>query len=829
MARSSDGGRLDVAPRRERGDGDEPAPRRRRPADTGPDGAAARQKAKPAEPRARREAPAARASAEAQATRRLRPAEPSRDAPANRTSDEPRTAKRPRRPAEERPSSRAAEDPRPAKRARPAATREPDTGRAPGTGRLVRRAADADDAAPGRRTATKPSGRKGGTRGRRTRRRRSLLGRTVVFLWRTTVTLSLLAFVAVAAIISYYAATLPPRAEWAVPARPPNVAIVSENGELIANRGDTGGRAVRLEDLPEHVPQAVVAIEDRRFYSHPGLDPIGLARAMVANVRAGRLVQGGSTLTQQLAKNLFLSPSRTLERKIQEMILAVWLEIQYDKDEILEMYLNRVYLGAGATGVDGAARRYFGKPAEELELAEAAMIAGLLRAPSYYAPTTDLERARERAATVLRAMREAGFIDAIQETYARQRPAELGEAPVALSGGYVADWVNEVLPGFSGNLTEDIVVETTINLELQELAQSALQEIIARDGAEKGVSEGSVVVLDGSGAVKALVGGKSYQGSQYNRAISALRQPGSAFKPFVYLAALEYGLTPQSMRIDQPTRIGDWSPENYTRRYYGPVTLERALAHSLNTIAAQLTAEVGPSAVASVARRLGVRSEMQPNASIALGTSEVTLLELTTAYVPFSNGGVGVVPHVVRRIRTADGELLYERRGGGPGQVVDIAHVGAMNQMLAAALADGTAARARLADWQAAGKTGTSQNWRDAWFVGYTAFFTAGVWLGNDDNSPTERATGGSLPADLWKLLMEKVHEGMVPADLPGVEMLPAVVAADRAPVDDPWNAPRTAADGPPGARDPRDWITPAPQREGDGIGGFLGRLFGGG
>jgi len=550
---------------------------------------------------------------------------------------------------------------------------------------------------------------------------------------------------------------------------------------------------------------------------------------MVANLKAGGIVQGGSTITQQLAKNLFLDPSRSIERKIQEMIFAVWLEIQYDKDEILEMYLNRVYLGAGATGVDGAARRYFGKPAEELELAEAAMIAGLLRAPSYYSPTTDLERARERAATVLRAMREAGFIDPIQETYARQNPAELGEAPVAASGGYVADWVNEVLPGFAGNVTDDIVVETTVNLELQELAQSALREIIAEAGEEKNVSQGAVVVLDGSGAVKALVGGRQYGDSQYNRAVSASRQPGSAFKPFVYLAALEYGLTPETMRIDQPTQIGNWTPENYTRSYYGPVTLRRALAHSLNTIAAQLTAEVGPENVASTARRLGIRSELEPNASIALGTSEVTLLELTTAYVPFSNGGVGVVPHVVRRIRTADGRLLYERRGGGPGQVVDLDDVGAMNRMLSAALSEGTARRARLADWPAAGKTGSSQNWRAAWFVGYTAFFTAGVWLGNDDNSPTNRATGGSLPAELWKTLMQKVHEGMVPADLPGVEAMPEAVAMEDAPVDDPWNAPRTGAAGEPpvsAARDARDWVRPAPA---EGVGGFLRRMFGGG
>ncbi|UOM33539.1 transglycosylase domain-containing protein [Acuticoccus sp. I52.16.1] len=666
------------------------------------------------------------------------------------------------------------------------------------------------------------------SRGERPRRRRFSLLR---FAFRMTFTLALLGVVGVGAIIAYYAATLPPVDEWAVPERPPNVAILSEGGELIANRGDTGGRAVKLADLPPYVPQAVIAIEDRRYYSHPGVDPIGLARAMVTNLTSGRLEQGGSTLTQQLAKNMFLTPSRTIERKIQEMVFAVWLEMKYSKDEILEMYLNRVYLGAGATGIDGAARRYFDRPAEELTLAQAAMIAGLLKAPTYYAPTNDLARARGRGEVVLAAMRDVGFISGDEYTYAVDNPASVAAPKVATSGGYVADWVAEVLPGFAGSLTSDIVVETTINLELQDLAQSALQDVIAKEGEAKGVSQGAVVVLDGSGAVKALVGGRKYAESQYNRAVSAHRQPGSSFKPFVYLAALEHGLTPYTMRIDQPTRIGDWEPENYNRKYLGPVSLTRALALSLNTIAAQLTAEVGPKTVADVAHRLGIRSEMAPNASIALGTSEVTLLELTTAYVPFSNGGIGVVPHVVRRIKTADGQMLYERRGGGPGQVVSLEHVGQMNTMLHAALTSGTAHRAAIDGWQAAGKTGTSQAWRDAWFVGYTAFFTAGVWLGNDDNSSTKKATGGSLPAELWKTLMNKVQEGMVPADLPGMDQLPEPIEA--APDDYEIEFGQPVAAAPQQLEQQRqirrgrdDWIRPAPQQ--DNGRGFFGRLFGG-
>ena len=652
------------------------------------------------------------------------------------------------------------------------------------------------------------------------RRRRSVLGTLV----RLAAVLVLFAIIGVGGVVAYYATTLPPRSDWAVPSRPPNVAILSDNGELIANRGDTGGRALELSELPAHVPQAVIAIEDRRFRTHFGIDPIGLARAIATNLRAGSVVQGGSTLTQQLAKNLFLDPSRTLERKIQEVIFAAWLELSHSKDEILEMYLNRVYYGAGAYGIDAAAQRYFGHGAEELDLAEAALLAGTLKAPSYYAPTADLARSNARAATVLGAMRDVGFITPEEEAEALANPATVAAPTVATSGGYVADWVNDVLPQFAGAVETDIVVETTVDLELQELAQSALQELLAGEGAAKNVSQGAVVVLDSGGAVKALVGGRTYGDSQYNRAVSAERQPGSAFKPFVYLAALEYGLTPTTMRIDQPVSIDGWSPENYTREHLGPVSLTKALAVSLNTISAQLAAEVGPQRVVDVAHRLGIGSELVPNASLALGTSEVTPLELTAAYVPFSNGGVGVVPHIVRRIRSAEGTLIYERRGPPPAQVVRPNDVGAMNYMLSQALAAGTAKRARLEGWPAAGKTGTSQEFRDAWFVGYTAFFTAGVWLGNDDNSSTDRATGGSLPADLWHRLMEKVHEGMVPADLPFMDQIalePAVVASD------PFNAPSTE----PGAitRDGADWAAAptAAAEEGVGIGRFLQNIFG--
>ncbi|WP_202913026.1 transglycosylase domain-containing protein [Acuticoccus sediminis] len=731
-----------------------------------------------------------------------------------------------KRPAGDKPaSSRPAEAPPASAKTKSSGTKSVRAKAMPARGR-----AEADEAdAPKKAAARRRSEPKRRTRGDRPRRRRFSLLR---FAFRMTFTLAILGVIGVGAIVAYYAATLPPVAEWSVPDRPPNVAILAEDGQLIANRGDTGGRAVKLEDLPKYVPQAVVAIEDRRYYSHPGIDPIGLTRAMATNLTSGRLEQGGSTLTQQLAKNMFLTPSRTIERKIQEMLFAVWLEMKYSKDEILGMYLNRVYLGAGATGIDGAAHRYFDKPAEELTLSEAAMIAGLLKAPTYYAPTNDLERSRTRAGLVLDAMHDVGFINDTDYEYAKAHPASVAKPKVATSGGYVADWVAEVLPDFAGSVSQDIVVETTVNLELQELAQSALQGILDKDGAAKGVSQGAVVMLDGSGAVKALVGGRKYGDSQYNRAVSAKRQPGSSFKPFVYLAALEHGLTPNSMRIDQPTRIGNWEPQNYSRKYRGPVSLQTALAHSINTVAAQLAAEVGPKTVVSVAHRMGIESPLEPNASIALGTSEVTLLELTTAFVPFSNGGIGVIPHVVRRIRTADGQLLYERRGGGPGQVVDLRNVGMMNQMLHAVVANGTGHNSQIDGWQTAGKTGTSQDWRDAWFVGYSAFFTAGVWFGNDDNSPTKRATGGSLPAELWKTLMNKVQEGMVPADLPGMDQVPQVVETAPENYEVQYgqpvaNAPQQFEPNSAARGGPSDWIPPDQGRQNRG-GGFLSRLFGG-
>jgi len=580
--------------------------------------------------------------------------------------------------------------------------------------------------------------------------------------------LSIWGVIGLAGVIAYHAMQLPPASEWRVPERPPNVRIIANDGQLLANRGDTGGEQIRLEQLPAYLPNAVIAIEDRRFRSHFGLDPIGLTRAMVVNVQAGRFVQGGSTLTQQLAKNLFLTADRTISRKIQELILAVWLEATYSKDEIMELYLNRVYLGAGAYGVDAAAQRYFGKPASQVTLAESAILAGLLRAPSRWAPTRNPEGAEARAATVLQAMVEEGFISQEEMTLARSNPAATMDRARRGAANYVADYVMDELDRILPLIEGDITVETSIDPYLQARAELALRTALADQNDSD--LQGAVVSVDGTGAVRALVGGRDYQQSQFNRATDAFRQPGSAFKPFVYLAALEQGLTPATMRNDVPVQFGDWSPENYSREYRGPVTLADALALSLNTIAAQLAYEVGPQRVINTAQRLGIQSEMERNASIALGTSEVSPLELTAAYAPFANGGYAVAPHVVLRVRDEAGNVLYTRDASGFGRVIDPAHGRAMNAMLSRTLIIGTGRRAALEGWTGAGKTGTTQGLRDAWFVGYTANLTTGVWLGHDDNSPMDGVTGGGLPAEVWQAYMTDAHVGVPIAMLPGTD-----------------------------------------------------------
>ena len=591
----------------------------------------------------------------------------------------------------------------------------------------------------------------------------------------------------IGALVLYYGAQMPSARTWSIPARPPNVKIVARDNSPIANRGTTGGEALSLEQMSPYIPQAVIAIEDRRFYSHFGIDPLGLARAMITNVATGRMVQGGSTLTQQLAKNLFLSPERTLERKVQEVLLAFWLEHKYSKDEILAMYLNRVFFGSNAYGVEAASRRYFNKSAHDVNLGEAAVLAGLLKAPSRLSPARDPEAAEERAQVVLAAMRDEGFVTDREITTAMSLPPTRAKSYWSGAEHYAADMVMDQVPKLVGDITEDLVVETTIDLDLEKKADEAITAVIDAEGAKLDASQAALVSVDGTGAIRALVGGRDYATSQFDRASKAKRQPGSAFKPFVFAAALEMGRSPLSVRNDAPVRIGKWTPENYDQKYRGQVTLSSALASSLNTIAAQLVMEVGPDQVVKLAHRLGIESEMQANASIALGTSEVTLVELTSAYAPFMNGGYKATPHIIRRISTAKGEVLYENTYDNPPRVLAPEIVSMMNGMMLRVMTEGTGKRASLPGWQVAGKTGTTQSFRDALFVGYTANLTTGVWFGNDDGKSMKKVTGGGLPAKAWSRFMVAAHEGLSPSplfgtaggDLPVAETAPAEDGGD--------------------------------------------------
>jgi penicillin-binding protein 1A len=486
----------------------------------------------------------------------------------------------------------------------------------------------------------------------------------------------------------------------------------------------------------------------------------------VADLRAGHLVQGGSTITQQLAKNLFLSPERNFGRKIRETLLALWLEHRFSKDEILEIYLNRVYLGAGAYGVDAAAHRYFGKSAKSLDLFESAVIAGLLKAPTRFSPANDRERAAARAAQVLDRMVETGAITTADAAAAEKRgpslAATLGNRP---GTRYFADWIAEQVRDFA-TADRDLTIRTTLDPRLQAAAEAAIGDALAKNGGKLEVGQGALVAMTPDGAVQAMVGGRDYGGSQFNRATQAQRQPGSSFKPFVYLAGLEAGLRPSDHFVDAPIRIGNWEPHNYLDRYQGDVSLSEALAQSINTVAVQVAQRAGPANVVAAAGRLGITSPLAPDASIALGTNEVNLLELVSAYAPFANGGTGVIAYAINEIKDNGGKVLYRRSGSGPGQVVAPDLVAMMDTMLAEVIGHGTGKAAALPR-PVAGKTGTTQDYRDAWFIGFTADLVAGVWFGNDDNAPMKKVTGGSLPAVAWRSFMLAATKDMPVRPLP--------------------------------------------------------------
>ena len=560
----------------------------------------------------------------------------------------------------------------------------------------------------------------------------------------------------------YFAPELPDTDKLTLARPVTGMTILARDGTVLSRRGGDRG-TVRLASLPVYLPAAVIATEDRRFYRHFGMDVIGFGRALFANLRAGRVVQGGSTITQQLAKNLYLTPERTLTRKLRELMLAIWLEARLRKNAILEIYLNRVYLGAGSYGVEAASRRYFGKPAREVTLAEAALLAGLLKAPSRYAPTANIRRARARAADVLDNMVAAGFVTADVARRAKRAPINLAPTPSKRRAGsrYFVDWIESQIPLFVGRVNGDLLIETTLDPTHQKLAEKAVARGLLQEGRRRRVGQAALVALGPKGAIRAMVGGRSYGASQYNRAVQARRQPGSAFKPIVYLAGLEAGLRPETRISDAPISIDGWRPRNFDGKFIGPVSLEDALARSINTVAVRLARRVGPERIIATARRLGVSADLSPDLSLALGTSELSLLELATAYLPFANGGHGYFPYGVLRIRTKSGRVLYERDAAAFGRIVDARYAGQMDRMLKRVVTDGTGRRAKLADRPAAGKTGTSQDYRDGWFVGYTGDLVAAVWIGNDDNSPTKRVTGGQLPARIWKRFMTGATKGL--------------------------------------------------------------------
>jgi penicillin-binding protein 1A len=706
---------------------------------------------------------------------------------------------------------------------RVAAGDDDDEDEAPKKPSAKRKARDADDDAPReRKPRPVPVSRV------RKSKTRSRIGISRLFYWGAV--LGLWAAIAVAGVIVWVGARLPAIQSLEIPKRPPTIQITGFDGSVLATRGEMAGANVALKDLPPYLPKAFIAIEDRRFYSHYGVDPIGIARAAVANVLHRGVSQGGSTLTQQLAKNLFLTQERTLQRKLQEVELALWLERKHSKSEILELYLNRVYFGSGAYGVEAAAQRYFGKSAKNVTIAEAAMLAGLVKSPTRLAPNRNPEGAEKRAQTVLSAMADAKLITEAQAQASIGHPSYHVKAAGAGTINYVADWIGEVLDDLIGPVEQNIVVETSIDPKLQAVAEASVIDELAAKSVKFNVSQGALVAMTPDGAVRAMVGGRNYAESQYNRAVTAKRQPGSAFKPFVYLTAIEAGLTPETIRQDAPLDVKGWKPENYSHEYFGAVTLTQALAMSLNTVAVRLGLEVGPRNVVRTAHRLGISSKLETNASIALGTSEVSLTELVGAYAPFANGGQGVTPHVVTKIRTSEGKVLYARLPDQLGQVIGPRNVAMMNTMMQETLLSGTARKAEIPGWMAAGKTGTSQDFRDAWFVGYTANLVTGVWLGNDDNSPTKKATGGGLPVEVWTRFMRAAHQGVPVAALPnsqaGTPFSNLMQAASQvtAPSAPAAAAPQAAS----GAARPAPTRTSVRPETAGGLDGWLmDRLFG--
>ncbi|PZP85256.1 MAG: hypothetical protein DI582_06405 [Azospirillum brasilense] len=598
---------------------------------------------------------------------------------------------------------------------------------------------------------------------RRHSRKRALLG----MAFRASIALFILGGVA----LMFFVATLPDIRDLDKISKKQGITVETPDGRIIATYGDVYGSYIPYDKFPKTLIEAVLATEDRRFFQHHGIDFWGITRAMVVNVTKGRMVQGGSTITQQVAKNVFLTPERSLTRKVREALLAFWLEGRYSKQEIMAIYLNRVYLGAGTFGVDAASRRYFNKPGTELDLVESAMIAGLLKAPSRYAPTASSERAMARAHQVLKNMADNGVLK--EKAIIPALKAFAAKPTQAVAGSdvrYYTDWVVDAVPDYVGSAEEDLIVVTPFDPAMQAAAADAIENTLSMEGDAKRVSQGAIVLMQPDGAVKAMVGGKSYGESQYNRAAQAKRQPGSLFKLFVYLAALEAGYTPTAQVEDAPIsiRVGNktWTPRNYTGQYKGTMTVAQAFRESINTVAVRLSEYAGVRRVAQMAERLGI-PDVYPNPSIALGAEEATLLEMTSAFAHLANGGSKVEPYGIVEIRTAKGRELYKRPPAESNPVLAQGTVEMMNYLMLGTVRAGTGTRAALPGRDVAGKTGTTSDYKDAWFVGFTPQLVGGVWLGNDNNRPMAKVTGGNLPAAIWHDAMIKALDGTKPEPIP--------------------------------------------------------------
>ncbi|MGE0280211.1 MAG: transglycosylase domain-containing protein [Rhizobiaceae bacterium] len=584
------------------------------------------------------------------------------------------------------------------------------------------------------------------------------------------------------------------------------VTFTDRYGNEIGQRGRIQGDSVPVDEMPDHVIKAVLATEDRRFFDHHGIDLLGLARAMTENMRANSVVQGGSTITQQLAKNIFLTNERTLERKVKEALLSVWLEANVPKKEILQLYLDRAYMGGGTVGLSAAAQFYFGKQVKDLTLAEAAMLAGLFKAPTKYAPHNNLPAARARANEVLTNMVQAGFLTEGQVLAARLKPANIVDRGDAKSPDYFLDWAFEEAKKLGDKYgVHSMVARTTIDLGIQRAAEESVEYHLRQFGKEFRVDAGAIVVLETDGSVRAVVGGRDYGASQFNRATQALRQTGSSFKPYVYAAAVEKkeDLTPVSVVSDAPIAWGDWSPRNYGRGFAGRVTLGSALARSINTVPVRLAKDYvgGIDPIIKLAHDMGVETPLETWVTTVLGTSGMTVMDQATGYNTFANGGFSGTRHGITELRDRSGNVFYnyERDAPEPRRVLSQRAVTVMNQMLALVPEAGTGRKAALAGIRSAGKTGTTQSYRDAWYVGFTGNYTTAVWLGNDDFTTTNDMTGGSLPAMTWHRVMTAIHQNIELKPIPGVDMEPPdaeLVAKARAAEEEA--AAAASADQPP-------------------------------